>query len=87
MTTRRRNTRQDRQFLVANGSEPSSARALDQRGHGDSDPAEVYDPIAAFGDVSGVVDQLGLALLVPIGPSMGGRDGMHFAAKRPRPPR
>ena len=25
--------------------------ALDQRGHGDSDPAEVYGPIAAFDDL------------------------------------
>ena len=35
--------------------------ALDQRGHGDSDPATVYGPIAAFDDLGGVVDQLGLA--------------------------
>ena len=41
--------------------------ALDQRGHGDSDPAEVYGPIAAFDDLSGVIDQLGLAPLVEIG--------------------
>ena len=57
--------------------------ALDQRGHGDSDAAEVYGPIAAFGDIGGVVDQLGLAPLVLIGLSMGGRNGMYFAAKRP----
>ena len=57
--------------------------ALDQRGHGDSDPADVYGPVAAFGDITGVVDQLGLAPLVLVGLSMGGRNGMYFAAKRP----
>jgi pimeloyl-ACP methyl ester carboxylesterase len=57
--------------------------ALDQRGHGDSDPAEAYDAIAAFDDLAGVVDQLGLAPLVLVGLSMGGRNAMYFAAKRP----
>jgi len=57
--------------------------ALDQRGHGDSDPADVYNPIAAFDDISGVVDQLGLASLVLVGLSMGGRNAMYFASKRP----
>jgi len=57
--------------------------ALDQRGHGDSDPAEVYDALAAFGDIGGVVDQLALAPLVLVGLSMGGRNAMYFAAKRP----
>jgi alpha/beta hydrolase fold len=41
--------------------------ALDQRGHGDSDPADVYGPVAAFGDITGVVDQLTLAPLVLVG--------------------
>ena len=49
--------------------------ALDQRGHGDSDPAEVYGPIAAFDDLSGVIDQLGLA------PARGGR-ALHGRAER-----
>ena len=57
--------------------------ALDQRGHGDSDPAEVYGPIAAFDDLSGVIDQLGLAPLVIVGLSMGGRNAMYFTSKRP----
>ena len=57
--------------------------ALDQRGHGDSDPAEVYGPIAAFDDLSGVIDQLGLAPLVVVGLSMGGRNAMYFTSKRP----
>jgi pimeloyl-ACP methyl ester carboxylesterase len=57
--------------------------ALDQRGHGDSDPATVYNPIAAFDDISGVVDQLGLSSLVLVGLSMGGRNAMYFTSKRP----
>ncbi len=57
--------------------------ALDQRGHGDSDPAEVYNPIVAFDDISGVVDQLGLGSMVLIGLSMGGRNAIYFTAKRP----
>jgi esterase len=58
-------------------------RALDQRGHGDSDAAEVYGPLAALDDIDGVVQQLGLAPLTLIGLSMGGRNAMYFAAKRP----
>src|SRR5256886_6368362 len=48
--------------------------ALDARGHGDSDPADTYNAIAAFDDISGVVDQLGLRALVLVGLSMGGRN-------------
>ncbi|MBI1736995.1 MAG: alpha/beta hydrolase [Candidatus Rokubacteria bacterium] len=59
--------------------------ALDQRGHGDSDPADVYSPIVAFDDIGGVIDQLGLTSLVLIGLSMGGRNAMYFASKRPEP--
>jgi pimeloyl-ACP methyl ester carboxylesterase len=58
--------------------------ALDQRGHGDSDPADAYNPLVAFDDLSGVVDQLGRGPLVLVGLSMGGRNAMYFAAKRPR---
>jgi pimeloyl-ACP methyl ester carboxylesterase len=57
--------------------------ALDQRGHGDSDPAEIYHAIAAFDDLSGVIDQLGLTSLVMVGLSMGGRNAMYFTSKRP----
>jgi len=57
--------------------------ALDQRGHGDSDPADIYDAVAAFDDISGVVEQLGLASFVLVGLSMGGRNGMYFTSKRP----
>ncbi|MBI2162290.1 MAG: alpha/beta hydrolase [Candidatus Rokubacteria bacterium] len=57
--------------------------ALDQRGHGDSDPADVYNAVAAFDDISGVVDQLGLTSFVLVGLSMGGRNAMYFASRRP----
>ena len=56
--------------------------AMDQRGHGDSDPAEVYNAIASFDDISGVVDQLALPPFVLVGLSMGGRNGMYFTSKR-----
>ncbi|HXH84307.1 MAG TPA: alpha/beta hydrolase [Candidatus Tectomicrobia bacterium] len=57
--------------------------ALDQRGHGDSDPAEVYGAVAAFDDIAAVLDRLGLAPAILVGLSMGGRNAMYFAAKRP----
>jgi pimeloyl-ACP methyl ester carboxylesterase len=57
--------------------------ALDQRGHGDSDPAETYDSIAVFDDLGGVVEQLSLPRMLLVGLSMGGRNAMYFAAKRP----
>src|SRR5438309_10362099 len=57
--------------------------ALDQRGHGDSDPADVYNAVVAFDDLSGVIDQLDLRSPILIGLSMGGRNAMYFTAKRP----
>ncbi len=57
--------------------------ALDQRGHGDSAPADDYTPPAQVEDVAGVADQLGLASLTLVGLSMGGRNAMLFAAKQP----
>src|SRR5437773_11474414 len=57
--------------------------ALDARGHGDSDPADVYDSAGSFRDLSSVVEQLGLRALTLVGLSMGGRSAMYFAAKRP----
>src|SRR5882724_1722515 len=57
--------------------------AVDQRGHGDSDPADVYNPAVSFDDISGIVDQLGLKSFVLVGLSMGGRNGMYYASKRP----
>jgi esterase len=56
--------------------------AMDQRGHGDSDPADVYNAIASFDDIGGVVDQLGLSRLVLVGLSMGGRNAIYFTSKR-----
>jgi pimeloyl-ACP methyl ester carboxylesterase len=57
--------------------------ALDQRGHGDSDPAPVYNPVVAFDDLSGVLADLQVPSLVLMGLSMGGRNAMYFTAKRP----
>jgi esterase len=57
--------------------------ALDQRGHGESDPAEVYNPVVAFDDITGVLAELGLTTLIVVGLSMGGRNAMYFASKRP----
>src|SRR5262245_16390261 len=57
--------------------------ALDQRGHGESDPAEVYNPVVALDDINGVLAELGLTTLTVIGLSMGGRNAMYFASKRP----
>jgi pimeloyl-ACP methyl ester carboxylesterase len=57
--------------------------ALDQRGHGESDPAATYGAADAFDDLSAVVEQLGLSAFVFIGLSMGGRNAMYFTSKRP----
>ena len=57
--------------------------ALDQRGHGESDPADTYGAITAFDDISGVVAQLGLGSMVLVGLSMGGRNAIYFTSKRP----
>jgi pimeloyl-ACP methyl ester carboxylesterase len=57
--------------------------ALDQRGHGDSDPADVYSPIVSFDDITGVIAQLKLPKLILIGLSMGGRNAIYLASKRP----
>lgn len=56
---------------------------LDQRGHGDSDPAPAYHAIAAFDDLCGVAEQLALGSFILVGLSMGGRNGMYFASRRP----
>src|SRR5438309_8430612 len=57
--------------------------ALDARGHGDSDPADIYDAAGSFHDLASVVDQLGLRALTLVGLAMGGRSAMYYAAKRP----
>ncbi len=58
--------------------------ALDQRGHGDSDPADVYNPVVAFDDLSGVIDQVGMSRPILVGLSMGGRNAIYFTSRRPR---
>ena len=57
--------------------------ALDQRGHGDSAPAEVYSPIVAFDDITGVLAQLGISSAIFVGLSMGGRNAIYLASRRP----
>jgi pimeloyl-ACP methyl ester carboxylesterase len=49
----------------------------------DSDPADVYDPHVAFADIDDVIRQIGVARLTVVGLSMGGRNAMYFASKRP----
>jgi pimeloyl-ACP methyl ester carboxylesterase len=58
--------------------------ALDQRGHGDSDPADTYNAVVAFDDIGGVIDQLGLTSVILVGLSMGGRNAMYFTSRRPQ---
>lgn len=57
--------------------------ALDQRGHGDSDPADQYGPTFTASDIDGILDQLGIEQLILVGLSMGGRNAMYYAATRP----
>src|SRR5712691_10825824 len=59
--------------------------ALDQRGHGDSDPAPDgdYSLTATAGDVAAVVDALGLTRLSIVGLSLGGRVAIVYAALHP----
>ena len=57
--------------------------AMDQRGHGDSDPADVYNPAVAFDDITGVLEQLGVPSTILVGLSMGGRNAIYLAAQRP----
>jgi len=59
--------------------------ALDQRGHGDSDPAPDADYTVATlsADVAAFADALGLARLSIVGLSMGGRVAIAFAGRAP----
>lgn len=57
--------------------------ALDQRGHGDSDAASEYNPVATATDIDGVIEQLGIERMVLVGLSMGGRNAIYYAATRP----
>src|SRR6185369_4788902 len=60
--------------------------ALDQRGHGDSDPSPHADYTVATlsADVAAFADALGLARLSIVGLSMGGRVAIAFAGQAPR---
>src|SRR5215813_15220977 len=59
--------------------------ALDQRGHGDSDPSPDADYTVATlaADVAAFVDALGLARISLVGLSMGGRVAIGFAGQAP----
>ena len=59
--------------------------ALDQRGHGDSDPpADADYTIASLtGDLAAFVDALGLATFAVVGLSLGGRVGIQYAGTHP----
>ena len=57
--------------------------ALDQRGHGDSSPAseDEYRTADFVGDLEAFVDAAGIAPFVLIGHSMGGHNGLAYAAR------
>ncbi|MGH7303714.1 MAG: alpha/beta fold hydrolase [Candidatus Rokuibacteriota bacterium] len=60
--------------------------ALDQRGHGDSDPSPNADYTVATmaADLAAFADALALARVTLVGLSMGGRVAIAFAAQAPR---
>jgi len=59
--------------------------ALDQRGHGDSDPAldGDYSDAALLGDLEAFVDALGLARVTLVALSLGGRVAINYAGRHP----
>ena len=57
--------------------------ALDQRGHGDSDPADVYGTRPMVDDLVGFLDALGIERTPLVGHSMGGIVGLCAAALHP----
>lgn len=60
--------------------------ALDQRGHGESQWSEdsAYTIYDHFLDISGFVEKLGLESFILMGHSMGGRNGLFYAACSPQ---
>ncbi len=62
-----------------------AVRALDWRGHGESDwhPEAAYDWDDHLGDLEAVVDQLGFERFVLCGHSLGGRVSLLYAGKHP----
>jgi len=61
------------------------ALALDQRGHGDTDPAPDgdYSDGALLGDLTAFVDALGLPRVTLVALSLGGRVAINFAGRHP----
>jgi pimeloyl-ACP methyl ester carboxylesterase len=59
--------------------------ALDQRGHGDTDPAPDgdYSDAALLGDLIAFADALGLSRLSIVALSLGGRVAINFAGRHP----
>ena len=57
--------------------------ALDQRGHGDSDRAEVYGSVPMAADVIGFLDALGVEQVALVGHSLGGIIGTGVTALHP----
>jgi len=59
---------------------------LDQRGHGDSDPAPDgdYSDAALLGDLEGFVDALRLSRLSLVALSLGGRVAINYAGRHPQ---
>jgi pimeloyl-ACP methyl ester carboxylesterase len=59
--------------------------AIDLRGHGDSarDPEGRYDHLSMARDVEVVCERLGIARLVLVGHSLGGRVALRFAGRNP----
>ena len=60
--------------------------ALDQRGHGETEwaPPDQYGTDFMVSDLEAFVAELGLDRFVLLGLSMGGRNAIHYAGKRPR---
>ncbi|MEV4947895.1 alpha/beta fold hydrolase [Streptomyces sp. NPDC053755] len=57
--------------------------ALDQRGHGESDRAADYERSGHVGDITALLDHLGVAEVALLGHSLGGVNAYQFAARRP----
>lgn len=57
--------------------------ALDQRGHGDSDRADVYGSVPMARDVVGFLDAVGVDRVALVGHSMGGINGISAVARHP----
>jgi pimeloyl-ACP methyl ester carboxylesterase len=57
--------------------------ALDQRGHGRSDGARHYGREAYIGDVTALIEYLGLGPVAIVGHSLGGINAYQVAARRP----